>query len=63
MMTSSDKDAKPLQPAGPKPETTPARPDAGAERTARSRHIDALLDAALEGTFPASDPVSLSRDG
>jgi hypothetical protein len=29
-------------------------------RRARHRHIDALLDAALVETFPASDPVSIS---
>ena len=62
MTTSSDKGAKPLQPAEPKPRKTPARPAAGAERMAKSRHMDALLDAALEGTFPASDPFSISRD-
>jgi hypothetical protein len=62
MTTSSDKGAKPLQPAGPKPEKTRARPDASAERTPQSTHIEALLDAASEATFPASDPVSVSRD-
>lgn len=26
------------------------------------RHIEEILDEALEATFPASDPVSISRD-
>lgn len=32
-----------------------------AEPRTRKRHVDALLDAALEGTFPASDPVSVGH--
>ena len=35
-------------------------PRADATARDRSRHIDALLDAALEATFPASDPVAAS---
>ena len=31
------------------------------EPKARKKHIDELLDDALEGTFPASDPVSVGH--
>lgn len=37
----------------------PVTPDTESERRAR---LDALLDAALEGTFPASDPIAISFD-
>jgi hypothetical protein len=32
-----------------------------AEPKVRKRHLDELLDEALRGTFPASDPVSVGR--
>lgn len=32
-----------------------------AEPKARKRHLDALLDGALESTFPASDPISVGH--
>jgi hypothetical protein len=35
---------------------------ARAPRPDRNQHIDARLDAALEQTFPASDPVAISYD-
>jgi len=44
--------------AGPSkatPEEKPRRPDEG------DPHVDETLDAGLEETFPASDPVSISR--
>jgi hypothetical protein len=31
------------------------------EPKAHKRHVDELLDEALEGTFPASDPVSVGH--
>ena len=31
------------------------------EPKTRKRHVDELLDAALEGTFPASDPISVGH--
>lgn len=31
----------------------------GAARAARKSRLDALLDTALQGTFPASDPIAL----
>jgi hypothetical protein len=37
---------------------TPAQPR---EQTAAD-HLERLLDLGLEGTFPASDPVSISQD-
>ena len=40
---------------------TSPREDATAQE--RSRHIDALLDAALEATFPASDPCQMCQKG
>jgi hypothetical protein len=33
------------------------------ETDSRSKHIDKLLDKALEDTFPASDPIALTFDG
>jgi hypothetical protein len=30
-------------------------------REGRDRHVDALLDEGLKGTFPASDPVTVGR--
>lgn len=33
------------------------------EPTTRDPHAEALLDAALEDTFPASDPVALEAPG
>ena len=36
---------------------------ASAPHRDRDRHIDALLDAALADTFPASDPVAISHNG
>ncbi len=38
-----------------------ARPDAAASRTWFLRRQEELLDEALEGTFPASDPVGVIR--
>jgi hypothetical protein len=38
------------------------KPLASVQRKNRDRHIDALLDAALEETFPASDPVAIRQD-
>ncbi len=35
----------------------------GSNTRKEKKHIDELLDDALEGTFPASDPVSVGRFG
>ena len=46
-------------PAGnPAGKTTTARVDTAADKA----RLDGLLDVALEGTFPASDPVAVSFD-
>jgi hypothetical protein len=34
--------------------------NSGGMTTERDEHIERLLDLALEATFPASDPVSIS---
>ena len=36
-------------------------PSGHARREAKRGRQDALLDEALEGTFPASDPISISH--
>lgn len=42
--------ARPAKPAPPNPESTPQDPV--------KKRQDALLDAAVEETFPASDPIA-----
>ena len=39
--------------------TSPRPPTLRAEDE-KARHIDKLLDEALDGTFPASDPVAIN---
>lgn len=40
----------------------PNRPSTPETETARRERLEALLDAALQGTFPASDPIAVSFD-
>lgn len=40
-------------------EKTPALPSASTEEAERSKHVERLLDEALEQTFPASDPIAV----
>lgn len=42
----------------PHPRSSPAKQENPRERERRKRHESDNLDAALEETFPASDPVS-----
>jgi hypothetical protein len=39
------------------------RPPPDTPPTDGKRHVDELLDAALEETFPASDPVAITARG
>lgn len=41
----------------------PNKPTTTETDAARRARLDALLDAALEGTFPASDPIAISFEG
>jgi hypothetical protein len=38
------------------------RDEATQPEATRRRRVDALLDAALEATFPASDPIAIEVD-
>lgn len=49
----------PNSPAGLVGPTAPRKPDTA--RSERDEQLDQALDEALAGTFPASDPVALSR--
>jgi hypothetical protein len=49
--------AKPAPPPPPEAASAKAR-----SREHRRRHVKALLDAALEDTFPASDPTAVTGD-
>jgi len=42
-------------PASKRPPPSPA----DARASAKKRHLDELLDAALSATFPASDPIAI----
>jgi hypothetical protein len=46
----------------PKAREAPARPREGppAPKSGADPHLEAQLDAGLDGTFPASDPVSIN---
>jgi hypothetical protein len=44
-----------------RPEKPPPPPAATKPRRRSKQHLDALLDQALENTFPASDPVAITE--
>jgi hypothetical protein len=41
------------------PQVPPQSSQAEARANAKKRHLDELLDAALDTTFPASDPIAI----
>ncbi|MGN6286901.1 MAG: hypothetical protein ACTHM2_17275 [Afipia sp.] len=40
-----------------------SRPDAASKRESEKRVLEQELDEGLKGTFPASDPVSVTQPG
>ncbi len=45
-----------------KPASPPSHGTASASARDHRRHVEALLDAALADTFPASDPTAITVD-